>query len=467
MIEYSTMKTLPYTLKSFHYLAEQEARKGDDPTRWDPKVEKHIKELKILREGYHLERQMFHDDDNKLVELRRDYISTRARRRALRDESVQSTIRLAVDMLEDKLKTKTFFWNLTRGPVIDSRVTFKPQKSLWQHLTGKQAEAAIRHEANLSPLSRNSIIRSLKDTLDKQYAHAIIRLDIKSYFDSIPHDNLSKMIAQNRRIDPTTKYLVEMLLQEYRDLTKSQQGLPQGVGLSSQLAEMYLTGFDKEIRSQPGVLYYARYVDDIIIVTETSQDANTIEKEISAQLIQLGLERNDSKSYQIIVNTKGEYPSGTTLEYLGYCFNRPIGSSKLITSLVEKRIMRRTDRMDRAFEIWNQKSPNPQTPNTGNDGLLVNRIQYLASNTKLRNSKSNVAVGIFYSNSALDQESPQLTKLDNHLTELIKNHRTHMSNSLINKLESISFVNGFRNRTFLRFNQQRVERISICWREIS
>jgi len=460
------MKTLPYTSKSFIYLAANEARKGDDPTRWNLDVEEQVKKLKLLREEYQINRKRFSDNSDRLSELRVEYVANRKKLRTLRDKSVQSAIDSVVDTLEEKLKTKTFLWGLEYGPTINGRVTFKSKRSIAQYLTSKQAEAVIRYEADLSPLSRNSIVRSLKDTISKQYAHAIIRLDIKNYFDSIDHKILLDMISNNGKIDSTSKYLVEQLLSEYNALTSNAKGLPQGIGLSSQLAEMYLSGFDKVIRTQPGVLYYARYVDDIVVVTETIQHASTINKQITKILNKLNLKKNPSKSYKISVNSDGEYPKNKTLEYLGYRFNRPVGSKILVTSLVKRRVDRRIHRLERAFEIWIQKNPDPLNPNTGNDGLLVNRVRYLAGNIKLHNSKSNVAVGIYYSNSALDPQSPQLVKLDKHLSNLITNNKVFMSSSLIKKLDDISFEEGFRNRNFMRFSQPKLDRITVCWRDI-
>ena len=460
------MRELHYTIKSFLHLTEQEARKSKDPTRRVVSVEKSIKKLKLLREQYYLARRQHVGDNEKLVQLRQEYLLARTKLRAHRDELIKEALVSSVDKLEKELEHGKFTWKLSDGPEIGTRKTYRVDPSLHRYLAGKQAEAVIRHAATVSPLSRNSIIRSLKNTLEKTYRHSVIRLDIKHYFDSISHATLLDILDENRQVDSITKHLVSVLLKEFGKLTRKNDGIPQGVGISSQLAEIYLSNFDKIIRSQPGVLYYARYVDDIVLVVETAELADSVQKEINIQLNKLGLVRNHTKDCQIDTTDSGEYPLGTKVEYLGYVFNRPVGSKDLFTSIVDRRVIKKTSRMDRAFEVWNRKSPDPTKPNTGNDGLLVDRVRYLAGNIKLSNTKSNVVAGIYYSNSSLDEDSVQLTELDDHLQKLIKKHEALMSTTLTDKLKKISFRVGFQDRAFLRFSPHQLERISICWREL-
>ncbi len=49
-------------------------------------------------------------------------------------------------------------------------------------------------------------------------------------------------------------------------------GLPRGVPLSATLSEYSMKRFDRFVSTLPEVYYYARYVDDIVIVTGARED---------------------------------------------------------------------------------------------------------------------------------------------------------------------------------------------------
>ncbi|KQY74356.1 hypothetical protein ASD13_12870 [Microbacterium sp. Root1433D1] len=98
--------------------------------------------------------------------------------------------------------------------------------------------------------------------------------------------------------------------------------------------------------------------------------------------------------------------------------------------------------------------------------MLLDRIRYLAGNTKLLNSKSNVAIGLYFSNSALDENAGELRELDVMIQEFCLLHGSKMPDKLRSRIESISFVDMFHSRSFLRFNQKRVERIVSIWGQV-
>ena len=47
---------------------------------------------------------------------------------------------------------------------------------------------------------------------------------------------------------------------------ESGSGVPRGFGVSAYLSELYMREIDNEIKALPDVIYYARYVDDIVII---------------------------------------------------------------------------------------------------------------------------------------------------------------------------------------------------------
>lgn len=460
------MKTSPYSLRSFIDLAEHESRQGKSLSRIVPNVQTAVQDLQELRKSYWEKIRYIDEDSNERALARTTYVEERNALRLARDAILEGALQDSLARFQHALVSESFTWDLTEGKRIGQRQTYQISHKLETSFPAKQASAVMRNVSGTLMASRNSIVRALKQSLAKNYMHAIYRFDIKSFFASIPHESLIGMIDDVRSLDPITVTLVKQLLQEYATLTGGNIGVPQGVGLSSQLAEFYLRNFDRVMRSFPGVLFYARYVDDIIFVIKDEETLKSAVLRSGHLLAELGLEINHSegKFSHIVTSKTGDYPDNEALEYLGYQFRRVDG--QLVTSLTKKRFERRVKRLNDAFDHWLLKDPIRKTANSGDEGLLVDRVRFLAGNTALLNSKNNVAIGIYFSNSSLDRGAKELKDLDRNLQSLVTMHKTRMSNETREKLRKISFEKSFNERTFIRFKQKRIEQIKMCWQEV-
>lgn len=89
----------------------------------------------------------------------------------------------------------------------------------------------------------------------------IIRLDIRSFYESINLETVLEPVLEETLLSPTSKKIVKAILNDPSIPTH----IPRGLNISSTLTEIYMREFDSAIRSLNGVYYYARYVDDIII----------------------------------------------------------------------------------------------------------------------------------------------------------------------------------------------------------
>ena len=103
--------------------------------------------------------------------------------------------------------------------------------------------------------------------------------DLKSYFDTIPHDNLMKCL-QRRIADRSVLRLLRLWLTATvietdaggrRKSTRPRQGTPQGGVISPLLANIYLHWFEKAFHGQDGPAKWAkakivRYADDFVIL---------------------------------------------------------------------------------------------------------------------------------------------------------------------------------------------------------
>ena len=133
----------------------------------------------------------------------------------------------------------------------------------------------------ISMSSRDEILSQLKMLLreDKSRFY-IIRTDVCHCFESIPHDKLFEYLEGNNLLDVKSKSLLRGLIRkefEVKNLrplvTSLQTGIPRGCAISSLLSEFYLSKIDEEVRRRlPGIVFMARYVDDIIIVVHPDLD---------------------------------------------------------------------------------------------------------------------------------------------------------------------------------------------------
>lgn len=162
----------------------------------------------------------------------------------------------------------------------------------------------------------NQVIRELLNALKVHKGASILRFDIKSFYDSIPHAKLLPMVR--KRVgnglalglirEAISGYIVP---EGYRRLELSKyairRGVPQGLPISNFLAHIYLSRIDQKLSDL--VLAYFRYVDDILVIT-TDDEAIEVDKSFSKSLAGLGLKVNKEKSRAI--------GRGEKFDFLGY-----------------------------------------------------------------------------------------------------------------------------------------------------
>lgn len=100
-----------------------------------------------------------------------------------------------------------------------------------------------------------------------------LKLDIRKYFDSVPHDRLLALLARRFK-DPRLLALFEQIVRSFRGIIG--QGIPIGSLTSQHLANFYLGWLDRFVKETLRIPGYVRYMDDMALWAEDAarlQDA--------------------------------------------------------------------------------------------------------------------------------------------------------------------------------------------------
>ncbi|MDT9592631.1 reverse transcriptase domain-containing protein [Nocardioides zeae] len=175
------------------------------------------------------------------------------------------------------------------------------------------------------------------DAVDSGVYDYYLKMDIQDFFGSIRHETLISTVAQDVPVDPVIRFLERALRnstvafgERSRGLSSAPDGLPLGLPVSSQLAELYLRDFD---RSTPPTIRYFRYVDDILVLSKRPVESQF--DLLVGRLNRLGLTTHP-------LGTPGKCDSGKLSEgfdYLGYTLGQgavrvtPAGMRKIENQL--------------------------------------------------------------------------------------------------------------------------------------
>jgi RNA-directed DNA polymerase len=102
--------------------------------------------------------------------------------------------------------------------------------------------------------------------------------DLKSYFDTIPHDRLMALVRQ-RVVDGSVLALVEQCLkagvvEELKGWQPTERGTPQGAVISPMLANLYLNPLDHEMGRRGWAM--VRYADDLVVLCRSREEAEAV-----------------------------------------------------------------------------------------------------------------------------------------------------------------------------------------------
>ncbi|WP_321955779.1 antiviral reverse transcriptase Drt3a [Burkholderia cenocepacia] len=300
--------------------------------------------------------------------------------------------------------------------------------------------------------SRDILVGQIKSLALDGVPKLIIRADVESFYESVRHEDLLECIHRSSDLSVEVKRIITRMLKDYQRVSASDRGLPRGVGVSAFLAEIYLSDVDEHIKKSPDLFYYARYVDDMVLMYAPSRPelADTYRERVDEIMNAKGLSLNHkTKVLNALTHQKGNF------EYLGYKFDLASGGSGI--SLSKKKIDKYKSRIEKSFADYHKKKS--FIPKKAADELIV-RSLFLTGNMRLFNRKSNAFIGVYFSNKHITN-TKQLRGLDH----FYKNKVEKITDaSLRDRLLINSFEEGFSKKIFRSLNPKQLSIISKGWK---
>jgi RNA-directed DNA polymerase len=146
----------------------------------------------------------------------------------------------------------------------------------------------------------------------------VVDADLKSYFDTIPHDRLLALVkdrvADGRVVALVEGFLQAGVLEEHKGWQPTKRGTPQGGVISPLLANLYLNPFDHQMARAGWEL--VRYADDFVILCRSEAEAQAALEQVRQWVMEAGLTLHPEKTR--IINAA--QPGG--FDFLGYHFER-------------------------------------------------------------------------------------------------------------------------------------------------
>ena len=146
----------------------------------------------------------------------------------------------------------------------------------------------------------------------------VVEVDIKGYFDAIPHDRLMALVREHAA-DGRVLGLIEGFLKqgvmEGAELAEAVDEEPQGGVISPLLANIYLDSLDWLMAGLGFEM--VRYADDMVVLRHTEEEAESALEKLREWMAGAGLTLHPDKTRTVDMNLADSH-----FDFLGYRFKR-------------------------------------------------------------------------------------------------------------------------------------------------
>ncbi|MGO7634196.1 antiviral reverse transcriptase Drt3a [Rhizobium leguminosarum] len=344
--------------------------------------------------------------------------------------------------------------------------------SLAKELTLRKLSRNIKVLTKVTQSNRDDIIKSLIALLGEGEDFDVFKIDIKNFYPSLDRSYIDSRLRSDNRFPPTSYSVWQSFSRSLASQNIS--GLPPGLSLSATLSEYAMREFDRQISKLPGVYYFARYVDDMVILAVGQNDHAAFLRTVADHL-PLGLQLNQKKTKTVPMRGKSNPPSlDGSFDFLGYQLSV---TTKYRDS--DKKMVRRVDVDIAEKKISRLKSRIVlsllEFINGGSYQDLEDRLRLITGNYHIYDHAQSFRrnVGIYYNYNQISRDKAVgLTRLDAFLRGILLARNGNICTRLYpilvpaqrRRLLKYSFSTSFRNRTHYHFNSDRLTRLIECWK---
>jgi hypothetical protein len=369
-----------------------------------------------------------------------------------------------LDLVEEKISKYEFEFEIRKCKdyyLIDGL----PQKLILRKLNDNIKRIYKDEQAN-----RRVIISQVKTLLEETCPFWVLKTDIKSFYESIDRGRIIEKIEDDSMLSFQSISLLKRIFDNPTLLSTS--GVPRGLNISSTLSEIYMRKFDRWIRRFNGVYYYARFVDDIIIFSNSIKTTFEILSLLNPKLTELaeGLQINEAKTELFSGKTLRSLDKHTgkplrtsiPLEYLGYSFSKDdTDKPTLKISIAEKKIKKIKNRVMLALLDYKKNK---------NFALLENRFKFLTGNYSIRKDRdsNDLRAGIYYNylqvtDLTIFDDLNTFYKKALHCNSRSFGRKLSFTQSQKKSLNKYCFKAGFKMKVFNSFRFDEMSDIIKCW----
>jgi RNA-directed DNA polymerase len=145
----------------------------------------------------------------------------------------------------------------------------------------------------------------------------VVDVDVRSYFDTIPHEPLMERVEERVADSRVLELLRAFLRQGVMETGNGwlpEEGTPQGAVISPLLANIYLNPLDHEINGRRGEM--VRYADDFVLLCDSQAKAEGTLEQVRRWVEEAGLRLHLEKTRVVDATQPGGF------DFLGYHFEQ-------------------------------------------------------------------------------------------------------------------------------------------------
>ena len=134
----------------------------------------------------------------------------------------------------------------------------------------------VRRITHVKQADRQVIVDCIRQLMREGLEFNVLKYDIEKFYESVDPYSVTDCLESDPAFSGQS---VRTLVSFFNGASGlGVQGLPRGLSISATLSEYVLRYFDEKVSQNPRVRYYARFVDDMIIVTSTDETSSVIDQ---------------------------------------------------------------------------------------------------------------------------------------------------------------------------------------------